>query len=156
MPLNRHATPGPPSRCASNDPARHECRLRSDEARTSTSGSRLARRAGAGDPLPVQRHHRRADGQSRRAAQGPAEGQADRCVGRRAGAIRGPYPFDIRAARRYAELAVRARAAGSGFRTPDGYISAIAAAHDFAVASRGTSAFNAAGMTVIDPWTTAV
>lgn len=29
------------------------------------------------------------------------------------------------------------------------------AAHGFAVASRGTRAFNAAGLTVIDPWTAA-
>jgi predicted nucleic acid-binding protein len=61
-------------------------------------------------------------------------------------------PFDIEAARRYADLAVRARAAGRGFPTPDGYLAAIAAAHGFAVASRDTSAFNAAGLTVIDPW----
>ncbi len=60
-------------------------------------------------------------------------------------------PFDTRAARRYAELAVRARSAGRGFPTPDGYIAAIAAAHDFAVASRDTSTFTAAGLTVIDP-----
>ena len=65
-------------------------------------------------------------------------------------------PFDTCAARRYAELAVRARAADKGFPTPDGYIAAIAAAHGFAVVSRDTSAFNAAGMTVIDPWKTAV
>ena len=64
-------------------------------------------------------------------------------------------PFDTRAARRYADLAVRARAAGKGFPTPDGYIAAIAAAHDFAVASRDTSAFTAAGLVVIDPWATA-
>ena len=63
-------------------------------------------------------------------------------------------PFDTRAARRYAELAVRARAAGRGFPTPDGYIAAIAAAHDFAVASRDASAFTAAGLAVIDPWGT--
>jgi predicted nucleic acid-binding protein len=49
-------------------------------------------------------------------------------------------------------LAVRARAAGTHFPTPDGYIAAIAASHDFAVASRDTSAFTAAGLTVIDPW----
>jgi len=61
-------------------------------------------------------------------------------------------PFDTRAARRYADLAVTARAAGKGFPTPDGYIAATAAAHDFAVASRDTSAFTAAGLTVIDPW----
>ncbi len=62
-------------------------------------------------------------------------------------------PFDTAAARRYADLAVKARAAGKGFPTPDGYIAAIAAAHGFAVASRDESAFRAAGMTVIDPWT---
>ena len=62
-------------------------------------------------------------------------------------------PFDTAAARRYADLAVKARAAGKGFPTPDGYIAAIAAAHGFAVASRDTSAFNAAGLTIIDPWT---
>lgn len=61
-------------------------------------------------------------------------------------------PFDTRAARRYADLAVKARAGGKGFPTPDGYIAAIAAAHGFAVASRDTSAFKAAGLTVINPW----
>ncbi|MFM7688820.1 MAG: type II toxin-antitoxin system VapC family toxin [Alphaproteobacteria bacterium] len=63
-------------------------------------------------------------------------------------------PFDAQAARRYADLAVKARAAGRGFPTPDGYIAAIAAAHGFAVASRDTSAFHAAGLAVIDPWKT--
>lgn len=61
--------------------------------------------------------------------------------------------FDTQAARRYADLAVKARKAGKGFPTPDGYIAAIAAAHGFAVASRDTTAFAAAGLTVIDPWT---
>jgi toxin FitB len=65
-------------------------------------------------------------------------------------------PFDTGAARCYADLAVKARAAGRGFPTPDGYIAAIAASHDFAVASRDTGAFTAAGLTVIDPWTVAV
>lgn len=64
-------------------------------------------------------------------------------------------PFDTGAARRYADLAVKARAAGRGFPTPDGYIAAIAADHGFAVASRDTSAFTAAGLTVLDPWTIA-
>ncbi|MCA3351066.1 MAG: type II toxin-antitoxin system VapC family toxin [Roseomonas sp.] len=63
-------------------------------------------------------------------------------------------PFDARAAQHYADLAVKARAAGRGFPTPDGYIAAIAAAHGFAVASRDTSAFHAAGLAVIDPWKT--
>ena len=62
-------------------------------------------------------------------------------------------PFDAQAARRYADLALKARAAGKGFPTPDGYIAAIAAAHNFAVASRDASAFTAAGLTVINPWT---
>ena len=64
--------------------------------------------------------------------------------------------FDTRAARRYAELAVKARAAGKGFPTPDGYIAAIAASHGFSVASRDASAFAAAGLTVIDPWAAAL
>lgn len=61
--------------------------------------------------------------------------------------------FDTDAARRYADLAVAARRAGKGFPTPDGYIAATAAAHGFAVATRDASAFNAAGVPVIDPWT---
>jgi predicted nucleic acid-binding protein len=61
-------------------------------------------------------------------------------------------PFDTAAARHYADLAVRARAAGKGFPTPDGYIAAVAAAHDFAVASRDVSPFMAVGLAVIDPW----
>ena len=61
-------------------------------------------------------------------------------------------PFDVDAARRYADLAVKARAAGKGFPTPNGYIAAIAASKDFAVATRDASAFDAAGVEVIDPW----
>ncbi|UZD69369.1 type II toxin-antitoxin system VapC family toxin [Brucella sp. JSBI001] len=62
-------------------------------------------------------------------------------------------PFDTNAARHYADLAVAARKAGKGFPTPDGYIAAIAADQGFAVATRDASAFNAAGVPVIDPWT---
>jgi predicted nucleic acid-binding protein len=65
-------------------------------------------------------------------------------------------PFDIRAARQYAELAGRARATGKGFPIPDGYIAATAAAHGFAVASRNTTAFTAGGRASIDPWREAV
>lgn len=61
-------------------------------------------------------------------------------------------PFDIAAARHYAELAVKARAAGKGFPTPDGYIASIAASHGFSVATRDHSAFDAAGLRVINPW----
>ena len=61
-------------------------------------------------------------------------------------------PFDITAAQRYADLAVKARTAGKGFPTPDGYIAAIAASRGFTVATRDTSAFDAAGVAVINPW----
>jgi toxin FitB len=60
--------------------------------------------------------------------------------------------FDADAARHYANLAVAARNVGKGVPTPDGYIAAIATAHGFAVATRDASAFNAAGVQVIDPW----
>ncbi|MCG5237390.1 type II toxin-antitoxin system VapC family toxin [Xanthobacter oligotrophicus] len=61
-------------------------------------------------------------------------------------------PFDVAAARHYADLAVKARTAGKGFPTPDGYIAAIAASRGFAVATRDTSAFDAAGVAVINPF----
>jgi predicted nucleic acid-binding protein len=60
--------------------------------------------------------------------------------------------FDTKAAHRYADITVLARAAGRGFPTPDGYIAAIAVANEFSVASRDNSAFAAAGLSVIDPW----
>ena len=61
-------------------------------------------------------------------------------------------PFDAKAARRYGELAAKARASGKGFPLPDGYIAAIASTHGFAVATRDDSPFRAAGLEVIDPW----
>ncbi len=63
-------------------------------------------------------------------------------------------PFDIDAARRYAELAVTAQTGGRGFPTPDGYIAAIAASRGFIVASRDTAPYEAAGVSVINPWET--
>ena len=77
---------------------------------------------------------------------GRRKGMLDQFIGR-------VLHFDTSAARHYADLALKARAAGRGFPTPDGSIAAIAAAHGFAVASRDASAFNSAGLTVIDPWT---
>jgi toxin FitB len=62
-------------------------------------------------------------------------------------------PFDVSAARHYADLAVKARAAGRGFPTPDGYIAAIAASLGYTVATRDVGDFNAAGVAVINPWT---
>jgi len=61
-------------------------------------------------------------------------------------------PFDASAARAYAQLATKARVAGKGFPMPDGYIAATAAARGFAVATRDTGPFEAAGVRVINPW----
>lgn len=61
-------------------------------------------------------------------------------------------PFDTDAARNYAELALTAKAAGRGFPTPDGYIAAIAVSRRFIVASRDTAPYEAARVTVINPW----
>ena len=61
-------------------------------------------------------------------------------------------PFDTDAARHYAKLAVTARIGGRGFPTPDGYIAAIAASRGFIVASRDTAPYQAANITVINPW----
>ena len=62
-------------------------------------------------------------------------------------------PFDLEAARCYAVLAVSARSGGKGFPTPDGYIAAIAVANGFTVATRDAGPFKAAGLDIIDPWT---
>lgn len=61
-------------------------------------------------------------------------------------------PFDIDAARHYAELAVTAKNAGRGFPTADGYIAAIAASRGFIVATRDVAPYEAAGVPVINPW----
>jgi len=61
-------------------------------------------------------------------------------------------PFDTDAARRYAELAVMAKTSGRGFPTPDGYIAAIAASRGFIVAPRDIAPYEAAGVSVINPW----
>ena len=71
-------------------------------------------------------------------------------------------PFDVEAARHYADLAVVAKVSGRGFPTPDGYIAAIAASRGFIVAiaasrgfivaSRDTAPYEAARVTVMNPW----
>src|SRR5471032_2329916 len=61
-------------------------------------------------------------------------------------------PFDTDAARYYAKLAVTVKGAGRGFPTPDGYITAIAASRGFIVASCDTAPYEAAGITIINPW----
>lgn len=59
--------------------------------------------------------------------------------------------FGIEAAAAYAQVRAKARAAGYAVAA-DGYIAAIARAHDFAVATRDTSPFAAAGLSVINPF----
>ena len=61
-------------------------------------------------------------------------------------------PFDLPASNAYAELMARARGAGVAIGTADGYIAAIASTREFAVATRDTSPFEAAGLIVINPW----
>ena len=60
--------------------------------------------------------------------------------------------FDEAASQAYATLRTRARAAGQAIAPADGYIAAIAASQGFAVATRDTSPFEAAKLTVINPW----
>ncbi|WP_062461913.1 type II toxin-antitoxin system VapC family toxin [Demequina soli] len=63
-------------------------------------------------------------------------------------------PFNEDAARRYADMAVRARAAGRPLKTVDGYLAATAAAHGCAVATRNVQDFADTGLSLIDPWST--
>jgi toxin FitB len=59
---------------------------------------------------------------------------------------------DLACTQAYAALMAKARRAGSAVATADGYIAAIAATHEFAVATRDTGPFQAAGVAVINPW----
>ena len=61
-------------------------------------------------------------------------------------------PFDLGCTQAYAELMAKARASGLAIASADGYIAAIAAANGFAVATRDTGPFEAAGAAVINPW----
>jgi hypothetical protein len=61
-------------------------------------------------------------------------------------------PFDQQAAKVYAPLVGRARADGRAISVSDGQIAAIAIVHGFAVATRDSAPFEAAGVAVIDPW----
>ncbi|MCZ7592664.1 MAG: type II toxin-antitoxin system VapC family toxin [Kiritimatiellae bacterium] len=60
--------------------------------------------------------------------------------------------FDVDAARHYADLAVLARSKGRGLPIPGGYLAAIAVSRGFVVASRDTAPYEAAGVSVINPW----
>jgi predicted nucleic acid-binding protein len=61
--------------------------------------------------------------------------------------------FDASAAHGYATAVTRARRAGRPIGLVDAQIAAIAAAHGFAVATRDTTPFEAAGIRVFNPWT---
>ncbi|AWK42758.1 PIN domain-containing protein [Photorhabdus laumondii subsp. laumondii] len=61
-------------------------------------------------------------------------------------------PFDAAASEAYAEIMARAKSEGKAIGKADGYIAAIAAANGLIVATRDISPFEAAGLTVINPW----
>lgn len=61
-------------------------------------------------------------------------------------------PFDLACTNAYAELLATVRKSGSGIETADACIAAVAVANGFIVATRDTSPFQAAGVTVINPW----
>jgi hypothetical protein len=61
-------------------------------------------------------------------------------------------PFDDAASKAYAVLRARARVEGKAIAPADGYIAAIALTHGLIVATRDTGPFEAAGLTVINPW----
>ena len=60
--------------------------------------------------------------------------------------------FDEVAAEAYANLVSRASRAGHTFSVGDAQIAAIATTRNFIVATRDTTPFVAAGVTVINPW----
>lgn len=60
--------------------------------------------------------------------------------------------FDEVAARAYASIVNRARTLGYSMPVADGQIAAVAAVHGFAVATRDTQPFEAAGVEVLNPW----
>lgn len=60
--------------------------------------------------------------------------------------------FDMACTKAYAELLAKSRDAGLAVETADAFIAAVALANGFAVATRDTTPFEAAGLTVINPW----
>ncbi|MBM3575793.1 MAG: type II toxin-antitoxin system VapC family toxin [Alphaproteobacteria bacterium] len=63
--------------------------------------------------------------------------------------------FDMACTKAYAELLAKSRAAGLAVETADAFIGAVALANGFAVAARDTSPFEAAGLTILNPWNVA-
>ena len=60
--------------------------------------------------------------------------------------------FDDAASQAYAQLRAKARALGKAVASADGYIAATALTHGLMVATRDTAPFEAAGVSVINPW----
>ena len=60
--------------------------------------------------------------------------------------------FDMACTKAYAELLAKSRAAGLAVETADAFIAAVALANGFAIATRDTRPFEAAGVNVINPW----
>jgi len=60
--------------------------------------------------------------------------------------------FDLGASDSYAHLMARARAQGQAISKADGYIAATAMRHGLMVATRDVAPFEAAELTVINPW----
>ena len=61
-------------------------------------------------------------------------------------------PFDLEASHTYADFMSQAKASGKAIGMADAYIAATAIVRGFAVATRDTSPFVAAGVKVINPW----
>ena len=61
--------------------------------------------------------------------------------------------FDLKAAEVYAKIVIRARRQGHPMAVEDAQIAAIAASRQFSVATRDEAPFQAAGVPVINPWT---
>ena len=61
-------------------------------------------------------------------------------------------PFDAAASAAYANIRSQARTDGRAIAPADGYIAATAAANKLIVATRDIAPFEAAGLTVINPW----
>jgi len=62
-------------------------------------------------------------------------------------------PFGLAAAATYAKIVTRARRHGHLIAVADAQIAAIAASHQFSVATRDEAPFQAAGVPIINPWT---
>ena len=61
-------------------------------------------------------------------------------------------PFDLDCSPTYAKLLAKTRKTGQAIATADAFIAAIALTHNYTVATRDTTPFQQAGLTVINPW----